>query len=105
VYKRNIYAVKAVEFVSDRMSYIILNSHWCDITVLNDNAPKKDKSDNVKDSLYEEMECVLEKFHENHATILLGDFNAKVYREDIFKLATGNNSLHKIKNEKYILPH
>jgi hypothetical protein len=28
--------------------------------------------------------------------ILLGDFNAKVGREDIFKLATGDESLHKI---------
>jgi endonuclease/exonuclease/phosphatase family metal-dependent hydrolase len=28
--------------------------------------------------------------------ILLGDFNAKVGREDIFKLATGNESLHEI---------
>jgi hypothetical protein len=28
-------AVKRVEFVSDRMSYIILRGHWCNIIVLN----------------------------------------------------------------------
>jgi hypothetical protein len=28
--------------------------------------------------------------------ILLGDFNAKVGREDIFKPTTGNESLHEI---------
>jgi hypothetical protein len=28
--------------------------------------------------------------------ILLGDFNAKVGREDIFKLTIGNESLHEI---------
>ena len=27
-------------------------------------------------------------------TILLGDFNAKVGRENVFKLTTGNESLH-----------
>ena len=32
--------------------------------------------------------------------ILLGDFNAKVGRENIFKLATGNESLHQDSNDK-----
>jgi hypothetical protein len=31
--------------------------------------------------------------------ILLGDFNAKVGREDIFKPAIGNESLHEISND------
>jgi hypothetical protein len=31
--------------------------------------------------------------------ILLEDFNAKVGREDIFKPAIGNESLHKISND------
>jgi hypothetical protein len=31
--------------------------------------------------------------------ILLGDFNAKVEREDIFKPAIGNASLHEIRND------
>jgi hypothetical protein len=56
VHKRIISAVKRVEFVSDRMSYIILRSRWCHITVLNIHAPKEDKTDDVKDSFYEELE-------------------------------------------------
>jgi hypothetical protein len=31
--------------------------------------------------------------------ILLGDFNAKVAREDIFKPTIGNESLHEISND------
>ena len=31
--------------------------------------------------------------------ILLGEFNAKVGRENIFKLATGNKSLHQDSND------
>jgi hypothetical protein len=34
--------------------------------------------------------------------ILLGDFNAKVGREYIFKLTIGNESLHEISNENGI---
>jgi hypothetical protein len=47
---RIISAVKRVEFVSNRMSYIILKGHWCDIIVLNVHAPTEDKDDDVKDS-------------------------------------------------------
>jgi hypothetical protein len=34
--------------------------------------------------------------------ILLGDFNAKVGREDIFKQTIGNESLHEISNDNEI---
>jgi hypothetical protein len=34
--------------------------------------------------------------------ILLGDFNAKVGREDIFKPTIGNESLHEISNDNGI---
>jgi hypothetical protein len=62
VHKRIISAVKRVEFVSDRMSCIILRGRWCHIIVLNVHAPTEDKTDNVKDSFYEELERVFDKF-------------------------------------------
>jgi hypothetical protein len=52
-------AVKRVEFVSDRMLYIILRGRWCHIIVLNVHAPTEDKTDDVKDSLYEELEHLI----------------------------------------------
>jgi hypothetical protein len=82
VHKRIISAVKTVEFVSDRMSYIILRGRWCHIIVLNVHAPTDDKSDDMKDSFYEELERVFDKFPKYHMKILLGDFNSKVGRED-----------------------
>jgi hypothetical protein len=72
------------------MSYIILRGHWCPIIVLNVHAPTEDKTDDVKDSIYEELERMFDKFLKYHMKILLGDFNAKVGREDIFKLTLGN---------------
>jgi hypothetical protein len=42
VHNRIISAVKRAEFVSDRMSYITLKGHWCDIIVLNVHAPTKE---------------------------------------------------------------
>jgi exonuclease III len=76
VHKRIIPAVKRVGFVSDRTSYIILRGRWCHIIVLNVYVPTEDKTDDVKDSFYKELECVLDKFPKCHMKILLGDFNA-----------------------------
>jgi hypothetical protein len=54
VHKRIISAVKRVEFVNDRVSYIILRGRWFHIIVLNVHAPTENKTDDVKDSFYEE---------------------------------------------------
>jgi dihydroorotate dehydrogenase len=67
-----------VEFVSDRMSYIILKGCWCDIIVLNVHSPNEDKDDDIKDSFYEVLEQIFDQFSRYHVKILLGDFNAKV---------------------------
>jgi hypothetical protein len=58
VHKRIILAVKRVELVSDRTSYTILRDHWCHVIV----APTENKTDDSKDSFYEEKECVFDKF-------------------------------------------
>jgi hypothetical protein len=57
-------------------------------------ASSEDKSDDLKDSFYEELEGVFDQFPRYHMKILLGDFNAKVGRENIFKPTIGNESLH-----------
>jgi hypothetical protein len=99
VLKRIISAVKRVELVSDRMSYIILRGRWCHIIALNVHARKEDKTDDVKDSFYNELECVFHKFPKYHMKIPIGDFNAILGREDIFKPTIGNESLHEISND------
>jgi hypothetical protein len=50
----------------------------------------------VEDSFYEEVERVFDKFYKYHVKIMLGDFNAKVGREDIFKWTIGNKNFHEI---------
>ncbi len=52
---------------------------------LNVHAPSEEKSDSLKDSFYEELEQVFDHFPTYDMKILLGDFNAKVGRENIFK--------------------
>ena len=49
VYQRIASAVKRVEFVSDRISYIVLRGRWCNIIILNVHAPSEEKGDESKD--------------------------------------------------------
>ena len=49
--------VKRVEFVSDRVSHIVLRGCWCNI-ILNVHEPSEEKSDYSKYSVYEELQQV-----------------------------------------------
>jgi hypothetical protein len=102
IHDRIISAVKRVEFVSGRMSYITLKVHWCDIIGLNVHVPTEDKDDVIKDGFYKELEQVFDHFTRYHMKILLGDFNVKVGREDNFKPVIGNESLHEINNDNRV---
>jgi hypothetical protein len=53
----------------------------------------------LKDSFYEELERVFHHFPKYHIKILLGDFNAEVERNTIFKSAIRNDSLHQDSNK------
>jgi hypothetical protein len=61
ILKRIISAFRTVEFISDRMSYIILGGRWYNI-ILNVHALCEDKGDDVMDSFYEELERVFDQF-------------------------------------------
>jgi hypothetical protein len=56
VHKGIVSTIKRVEFISDRMPYII-RSKWCD-TDLNMHEPTEDEGDDTKDSFYKEFEHV-----------------------------------------------
>jgi hypothetical protein len=59
----------------------------------------EDKGDDEKDSFYEELGRVFDHFHRYNMKILLGNFNEKIGRENIFKPTIGNESLHEISND------
>jgi len=99
VHRRIVSAVKRLEFVSDRLPYIVLRGCWRNIFVVNVHAPSEEESDESKDSFYEELEQVFDHFLKYHMQMLLGDFNAKVGRENILKPTTGQESLHQDSNE------
>jgi len=66
VHHRIVSEVKRVEFVSDRVSYIVLRGCWCNIKVLNVHASSEEKSYASKDGFNEELEQVFNHFPKYH---------------------------------------
>ena len=95
LYRRGLYFV----LLSDRVSYIVMRGRWCNIFVPNVHSPSEEKSDESKDSFYEELEQVFDHLPKYHMKILLRDFNAKVGRENIFKPTIGKESLQQDSND------
>jgi len=65
---------KREDFVSDRVSYIVLRGRWCNIIVVNVHAPSEEKSD----GLYEELEQIFGHLLKYHMKIQLRD-NHKIW--------------------------
>jgi len=63
------------------------------------HAPSEEKSDDSKDSFYEELEQVFDHSPKYKMKIVFRDFYAKVGRENIFKLTVENESLPQDSND------
>ena len=63
------------------------------------HAPSEEESDGLKDSFHQESEQVFYHGAKNNMKIMLGDFNTKLEREEIFIPIIGNQSLHQDSND------
>ena len=76
----------------------MLKGRWLHIIVVIVHAASEDKSEELKDSFYEELE-VFDHFPKYYMKILLGEFKAKLGKDDIFKPIIGQAILHQDSNE------
>jgi exonuclease III len=69
---------------------------------VNVHASTEDKSNDMKVNFYEELGRVFDQFLKSHMEVLIGDFNAKGRREDIFKSTIGIKSSYEISKDSGI---
>jgi hypothetical protein len=62
------------------ISCVQIKTKW--LPIMNVHAGTEDKIHDMTDSFYVELERVYDKFPKYHIKILLGNFNAKVVREE-----------------------
>jgi len=63
------------------------------------HAPSEEKIDESKESFYEELEQVFDHLPKYHTKMLLGEFNAKVGRKNIFNPTIEQERLHQDNND------
>ena len=65
---------------------------------MNVYAPTEDTEDEIVDEFYETLQVVCDKITKHDAIITLGDFNAKLGKEQSCKDITRGHSLHEVTN-------
>ncbi|CAG4947208.1 unnamed protein product [Colias eurytheme] len=87
------------EAISDRLCMIRVRGKFFNISIVNVYAPTEDADEDTKDKFYDHLESVYEQLPGYDAKIVVGDFNAKIGREDIFMPTIGKHSKHNTTND------
>lgn len=90
--------VKTFSAFNDRICYIHIAGKILDLIIINCYAPTEEKDEDIKDKFYEELESVYDTLPLHCIKIVVGDMNAKVGRENMYRPVIGPNSLHEISN-------
>jgi len=85
--------------VDDRICYIKIAGRLFDLVIINCYAPTENKDDETKDKFYDELERVVNSLPTHCINMIIGDLNAKVGRETMYRPTTGPDSLHETSND------
>jgi len=85
--------------VSDRFCWIRVCGKFRNYSIINVHAPTEDKDDEEKDKFYLELETIYSRCPKHDIKMVLGDFNAKVGREESKNPYAGRKGLHEGSNE------
>lgn len=86
--------VIGIEPISDRICKLRMKGHFRNITLISVHAPTEDKSDEEKEEFYGKLTRVYGAVPKYDLVIILGDFNAKIGKENFLKGVAGKFSLH-----------
>lgn len=99
VHKQMVDRVMSFTLVNERICSIRIRGHFRNITIISVHAPTLDKSDEVKEEFYAQLEREYDGISRYDAKIIVGDFNAKVGQESLSRSTTGPHSAHDLSNE------
>jgi len=84
--------------INDRIYYIVAKGQWFDISFINCYALTEDKVNETKNNFYSQIFTAYDSIPGNVIKVVKEDFNAKVGREQRYRMVIGNESLHNISN-------
>lgn len=91
--------IKKFEAVNKRICYIHVAERKFDLILINCYAPTEEKDEKEKSAFYEEIEKVFDSLPRYCIKVRVGDFNAQVGKEMMFRPTIGKDSLHETSND------
>jgi len=87
------------EPVNDRLCRIRIRGRFRNLTIISAYAPTEDKGEEEKVDFYSKLERICSRVPKYEMAKIMGDFNAKVGREECRHKVSGKYSLHEHSNE------
>ena len=83
---------------NERMCKLRIKCKHNNITLINIYAPTEDKAIDVKEQFYKELESLINQVPRSDTLIILGDFNAQLGKEAIYRKVSGKHTIHERTN-------
>jgi hypothetical protein len=99
IHKNLVLSVRELKSINPRISVLTIEALHFNISFVNGHAPTEERPQEEKDEFYDNLEHTLNEIPRNTIRIVLGDFNAKLGKEIIFRSTVGIHSLHDVTNE------
>jgi exonuclease III len=86
------------ELHNERLCKLRVKGKYDNITLINAYAPTEDKTEEIKEQFYDDLQSIVDKVPKSDLTIILGDVNAKLGKGPAYKKITGKYTLHEETN-------
>jgi exonuclease III len=86
--------VLGFEPYNERICKLRLKGKFHNLSIICVHAPIDDKNDEIKEQFFEDLQKVYDQIPRHDIVILLGDMNAKIGREDVYRPVSGIHILH-----------
>ena len=87
------------EAISDRMCRLRIKGRFFNYQIFNVHCPHEETSETVKEAFYAELEEKFDSCPQRDVKIVIGDMNARIGTEEMYKPVIGPNSLHTVTND------
>ncbi|XP_073986277.1 uncharacterized protein [Rhodnius prolixus] len=85
--------------INDRICTLRLKGKFANLSLISVHAPTEDTEAETKEEFYAGLEQVYNRIPNHDVKLLLGDFNAKVGKEQDYRPTIGLNSVHEVSND------
>jgi hypothetical protein len=90
--------ILSFEPYNDRLCKLRIKGKFNNLSIISAHAPAEEKPDEEIEKFYEYLQTVHNKIPKHDIVIMLGDLNAKIGKEDVYKNVAGKHTLHETRN-------